>query len=96
MLPPVLQKIQALREQALVRCAAIAENCANIITLSDKYTKLAMEGGVTPGSSSSTTLGPAGYTETLSGATVAPVSIVNAGNASPANAALVMEIEHVD
>ena len=93
MLPPVLRKLQDLHEQALMRCAAIAENCANIIELSDKYTKLAMRGDIAPGSSTSTTISPSGYIETFSGATVAPVSIVREGNAAPTNAALVLQIE---
>ena len=129
MLPPVLQKIQALREQALMRCSAIAENIANIIILSDNYTKLSNEGvgsGSTIGqleaavagncaniislsdtvtklslnggagsSSVTTTLSPAGYTEALSGANVAPVSIVEEGTQAPTNAALVLSIENL-
>lgn len=88
----------ATRRQLLALAGAQAETMASIIRLSDRFTRHELAGlgsQTVTGATGSGRMSPAGY-PTAGGATVAPVSIVPAGGASPAGAALSLHIESVN
>jgi len=95
MLHPVIIKLKQLRTD-VSRCDNnFANGLAYLIRLSDEVTKLALHGDLEDGLLVHMMVTPEGYVDVLSGARVAPVSIVTEGTSTPANAALSLEVTEV-
>lgn len=92
MLQPVLAKLKYLRS-GVSRCDTnYAIGVAFLVRLSDSFTKYVINGGGEGAVALQGMLGPEGYLDLLSGARIAPVSIVSGGAQRPATAALTLEV----
>lgn len=98
-LPPILQKLEELRRDARHRNMREIERIDAFVRLSSRVThvELALIDGeavsVVPDGGGGR-MEPSGY-KTLTGAVVAPVSVVGPGASAPLNAALTLEVEAI-
>ena len=92
MLHPVIIRLKELRSD-VTRCDHnFASGLAYLIRLSDEVTK---HGDLDDGTMVHMMMTPEWYIDVLSGARIAPVSIVSDGASMPENAALSLEVTEV-